>query len=345
MKYTIYILSLFLFTACGKEEAPAVRQTKTGRAIPVRTVPVGRQAIELSIRASGIVASRTEAKPAFKTGGVIARIYVKEGDFVKKGQLLASLDLTEINARTKQAEEAVAKAERDLQRVENLHADSVATLENLQDATTAFTVAEENLKMANFNRNFSEIRSPIAGKVVRKLASQGEITGPGMPVFFILGNSSKDWVVKSGLSDRDWARVRPGDRATVHFDAYPGKKFAAKVTQLADTGNPGSGTFDVELSLSQKPPRLAAGLIADVEIFPGNMGGQTVVPLDALLEAQGSAAKIFTIKNGAAKALSVKVAFLHEDLAVIASGLDGVENVVTDGGAYLFEGAKVEVVD
>jgi len=242
----------------------------------------------------------------------------------------------------------VEKATRDLGRAENLYADSVATLENVQDAKTGLKVAEQNLKMAEFNRSFSEVRSPIAGKVVQKLVNSGEIIGPGMPTYFILGNSSSDWVVKSGLADRDWARVSLADRANLRFDAFPGKIFAAKITQLADTGNPGnpgSGTFDVELSMVERPPRLAAGLIASVEIFPKTKGDQTVVPLDALLEAESGSAKIFTIKNGKANAVQAKVAYLHRDLAVISEGLEGINKVVTDGGAYLYEGAKVKVVE
>lgn len=344
MKYLPFLALFFLF-ACGNGDETPDRQPQAERPVPVRTAPVQRADINLSILASGTVTSDSEAKPAFKTGGVIARMLADEGDFVKKGQLLATLDLTEINAQVQQAEEAVGKSKRDLQRAQNLYADSVATLENVQDVTTGLTVAEQNLRMAEFNRSYSEIRAPISGKVIKKLVNQGEIVGPGMPAFFILGNASSDWVVKSGLSDRDWARVKLGDRAVVRFDAYPGQDFEAKITQLADTGNPGSGTFDVELSLSQNPARLAAGLIASVEIFPKKMEGQTVIPLDALLETEGAAAKIFTIKNGQAQAVPVQVAFLHRDLVVIASGLDGVETVVTDGAAYLSDGAKVEVVE
>lgn len=345
MKYLIpFFIFLLLLTACGGEEETST-QSKTERPIPVRLANVEREVVQLAIEASGIVASDTEAKPAFKTGGVISRMYVSEGARVKKGQLLASLDLTEINAQVTQAEQAVEKAKRDLGRAENLYADSVATLENVQDAKTGLSVAEENLRMAEFNRNFSEIRSPISGKVIKKLANRGEIVGPGMPAYFILGNSSRDWVVKSGLADRDWARVKMGDRGEVRFDAFPGKIFPAKISQLADTGNPGSGTFDVELSLLEMPPRLAAGLIASVSIFPKSEGEQTVVPLDAIIEAQARSAKIFSVKNGKAESHEVQIAFLQGDRAVISEGPKGVKKVVTDGAAYLVDGAKVEVVE
>ena len=160
-----------------------------------------------------------------------------------------------------------------------------------------------------------------------------------------MGNAKSDWVIKSGLSDRDWARVNKGDLASISFDAYPGKTYRAKVSQLADTGNPGSGTFDVEFVLLESPPRLAAGLLASIEIFPKNIDNQTVIPLDALVETNRFDAKVFTIKEKTASEIAVKIAFLHEDKVVISTGLEGVENVVTDGAPYLYEGAKVEVVE
>ena len=114
---------------------------------------------------------------------------------------------------------------------------------------------------------------------------------------------------------------------------------------MADTGNPGSGTFDVEFSLMENPPRLAAGLLASIEIFPKNITDQTVIPIDALVETNRFDAKVYTIKEKKASMVEVKIAFLHEDKVVISSGLEGIKNVVTDGAPYLYEGAKVEVVD
>ncbi len=346
MKYLIILLPAFIFFGCGESDRESISKATNGKkAIPVRVVKVQKENIVLSIQASGVVASDNESKPAFKIGGVVAEMFVEEGAFVKKGQLLASLNQTEISAQVNQANEAVAKAERDLQRAQNLYADSVATLENVQDAQTGLNVATQNLKMANFNQDFSEIRSPISGKVVKKLVNPGEIVGPGMPAYFILGNTSSDWVIKAGLADRDWARVAIGDRALVRLDAYPGIAFDAKVSDLSDTGNPGSGTFDVELTLTGQPPRLAAGLIASVEIFPKQDGDQMVIPLDALVETKGSEAIIFTLKNKKAIEVPVKIAFLYKDKVVIQSGLEGIDMVVTDGAPYLYNGAEVEVVE
>ncbi|MEZ4961786.1 MAG: efflux RND transporter periplasmic adaptor subunit [Saprospiraceae bacterium] len=343
-KYLLYFSPLFFLFACGngKEEASSI--SPENKAIPVRTVKVSNETLVQTIHASGIVTSENDAKPAFKTGGVISKILVEEGDFVKQGQLLATLNLTEINAQVQQSGEAVQKAQRDLQRAKNLYADSVATLEQVQNAQTALTVAGETQKMAKFNQSYSEIRSPISGKVIQKLMVAGEIAGPGMPVFYILGNSSKDWVIKAGLADRDWARLKRGDKAEVHFDAFPGQTYPATITRLADVGNPASGTFDAELTLRSNPPKMVAGLIASVEFFPENKGNLPVIPLDALVESDRNHAKVYTIENQKARAVPITIAFLHQDKVAVSKGLENIQMVVTDGAPYLFDGALVKIV-
>ncbi len=109
------------------------------------------------IHVTGVVQSDTEAKPSFKTGGVIARTYVEEGDYVSKGQLLAQLNMTEIDAQATQAKFAVEKAMRDQQRVENLYRDSIATLEQFQNAGTAVEMAKKSLQIAEFNVAYSQM--------------------------------------------------------------------------------------------------------------------------------------------------------------------------------------------
>lgn len=344
MKYLFFMLLPFLMLACQGNDASSSENRKRPKpTISVRTAPVQTKALDLSIEAMGQITSTAQAKPAFKIGGVVTKMYVDKGDAVKVGQLLARLDLTEIAAQVLQAKESVKKSKRDLERAENLYADSVATLENVQDAQTGLAVASEQLRIAEFNQNYAEIRSPIRGKVLEKLTNVGEIVGPGMPAYVILGNTKKDWVVRVGLSDRDWARVHKGDRAVVRFDAYPGKAFEARVSKLADTGNPGSGTFDVEMVFINPMPRLAAGLLATVSIHPRAVNDLVVIPLDALVETNRTEGNVFTIKDNKAQLRPIKIAFLHNDQVVVSSGLEEVDFVVTDGAPYLYEGAVVDI--
>lgn len=121
------MLVLFL-SACGA--APSDPTADQGT--PVRTGIASSGPAIASLRTNGIVAARDEMRLSFKTGGIIRRITVQEGQSVKQGQLLAELELTEINAQFQQAKQVADKAARDLERGERLHADQVISLEALK---------------------------------------------------------------------------------------------------------------------------------------------------------------------------------------------------------------------
>ena len=176
-------------------------------------------------------------KLSFKTGGIVASVNVKEGDRVKKGDLLAALDLSEIKANVVQAQNGYEKALRDIERVENLYRDSVATLEQKQNATTALNVAKSTLEIARFNLAHSSITAPGDGIILKQLSRRNEMVAAGYPVFFF-GSSGKQWKIKANLSDRDIVRVNPGDSAVVNFDAHPEVEFCAVVDQVGGIANP-----------------------------------------------------------------------------------------------------------
>src|SRR3954468_23264389 len=98
-------------------------------AIAVKVQPVTTTQYAPVLKYSGSMASTSEARLSFKIGGIVSKIYVKEGDHVAKGQLLATLNLTEINAQVQQASQGVEKGQRDANRAQHLYNDTVATLE------------------------------------------------------------------------------------------------------------------------------------------------------------------------------------------------------------------------
>ncbi|WP_185263942.1 efflux RND transporter periplasmic adaptor subunit, partial [Elizabethkingia anophelis] len=123
--------------------------------IPVKLMPINIGAGDSGIEATGVFTTDDETVLSFKNGGVISKITVKEGDAVRKGQLLASVLSSEVDAKAGQAKLAVEKARRDFERASKLYRDSVATLEQMQNAKTALDVAQQDLKSVSFNQQYS----------------------------------------------------------------------------------------------------------------------------------------------------------------------------------------------
>jgi len=348
MKNVFYLICLItILISCNKKTTEPTVNTKPTNldVFKVRVAPVNGLELNNLIRVTGILVSDQESKPAFKTGGVIERTYYKEGDKVTKGALLARLNLAEIQAQVQQAQMAVDKANRDLNRVKNLYADSVATLEQLQNVQTAYDMAKQNLTIAEFNKTYSEVRSPISGIVIKEILRQGEIAGPGMAVYAIMGTGQQDWEIKAAVSDKEWARIKKGDKADIYFEAYPGLQLIGVINHIADMSNPGTATLDIEIKLNQQDKKLAAGLLATVEIkTTGSKQALLSIPVEALVSSNDGIGVIFIIQDGKAIKKKISIDKILGDQVAVGSGLENITQVITAGAIYLEDGDKVEII-
>lgn len=332
---------LVVLAACARADAAA---DPDGKDRPVSLHVVTSAPLAPEIRATGVVAGKEEIPLAFKVGGQVARVAVDEGQRVVAGQLLAELAPAEIAAATSKALEARDKAGRDLARARVLHADSVATRSQLDDATTAFEVAEQDVRAAEFNRALARIVAPAAGVVLHRTAEPGSIVGPGAPML-VLRTERRGLVLRAGLADRDAMRVRVGSKARVEFDVLD-TPLAGRVTQVAAAATAGSGTFEVEVTLPATPRPLATGLIGRVTISTTSRGEYPMLPLEAVVEADADSAVVFTLPPGSTtvERRTVRIAQLLPDRAAVATGLASGERVITRGAAWLGDRQRVRVV-
>ena len=189
----VVILFLIVYPGCSSKKAQ-----KSEDKIPVKVIKLKKVKVHKAINVSGIFTTNDETYLSFKTGGIIKSILVNEGDRVKKGQLLAVLELNEIQAQVSQANSAYEKASRDFNRAQNLYKDSVATLSQMQDAKTGMNVALEQLTIAKYNLNHSEIRAADNGYILKKYVNDGQLVSPGAPVFQTNGAAEDGWILKAG---------------------------------------------------------------------------------------------------------------------------------------------------
>jgi RND family efflux transporter MFP subunit len=338
----IYLISTLLIIASCSEDGEIQKEKKI---TPVKIAKVTKEEFSIPVHTSGLLAPTKEIKLSFKTPGVIEKIYARDGQYVNKGDLIAKLDLSEIKAQVLQAREGYDKAKRDYERVQNLFADSVVTLEQLQNVETALTVAKSTLQVAEYNENLSVITAPGSGKVLHHFAETSELVNAGTPIV-LFGTSGAGWLVRVGVTDKDIVKLNLGDRAEVFIDAYPGKKFTAVVSEIGGAANPVNGTFKVELSLDTVTEKLAAGFVVKVDIYPSTTKSFFTIPVEAVYEADGAGAVVFIIDKKRETALkrSVEIAKIFPDKVAVSGGLDDSDYVITSGVEYLISGSAVEVM-
>jgi len=307
---------------------------------------VGSAVLGERMRVVGVLSPRDEVRLSFKTGGIVESIAVEEGNVVHQGQVLARLRSTEIDAQVRQAREAADKAERDLARGRALYADEVATREQVEDLSTIAETTRAGLSAATFNARYARIEAPGDGVVLRKIVQPNELVQAGQPVLSV-SSLDRGWVVRAAFADRDVVRIHRGDAARVSLDAFPGREFKASVQEVGSSADPQTGTFNVEFRVDPDGAQFASGMVAKVDMdrAPGAVSAGPVLPLTALIAANGDTAYVFVVESGdVAHRRSVRLGRGDGARVSIADGVAAGERVVTDGAAYLNDGDHVRPV-
>ncbi len=338
--FTLAIVASLAIAGCGN----GGDATTAKGAAPVRVTVVENAPATATLRAIGVLAPADEVRLAFKTGGVIRTIAVEQGAIVKKGQLLATLADDEVASNVTQARAVSEQTTRDLERGRALLADEVATREQVEDLATANAVAGAQLRSALFNARHARIEAPGDGVVLRRLAEPDEQVAAGQPVL-VVGNTSAGWIVRAALSDRDIVRVQSGGIAEVTLDAYPGRRFAAEVVEIAAAADPETGTYEMKVSVDPAGARFIQGLVAKVTIADPDAESVVVVPVTSLLEADGRIATVFVVaQGGVAKKVSVQTGRLLGERIEVVTGLALGDQVVTEGATWLDNNDPVRVL-
>ncbi|HLP17824.1 MAG TPA: efflux RND transporter periplasmic adaptor subunit [Bacteroidota bacterium] len=334
-----------ILSACGP--AHTDNQSQEQDAVRVRTLSIQESETRRSVVSSGTLTTENETLLSFKTGGVIKRIFVKDGDVIRKGQLLAALDTVEIEAIVQQAQAGYAKAKRDLNRVKALFADSVATLEQLQNAATGCDIAEHELTIACYNRRYSEIRAVADGTVLKKMATEGQMAGPGMPIVQTNGTGRGHWIIKAGVCDEDWAAIRVGDSAAVCLGAYGDLEMTGSVSGKSTAVDPASGTFTVDIQVNPHSHiPFASGMFGRVTIATRSHARGWNIPHEAVMEGSGKTGYVFVpSENGTrVRKLLITIASMNDNSVCVSEGLDNVPSVIVIGTPYLKENSLISII-
>ena len=148
-----------------------------------------------------------------------------------------------------------------------------------------------------------------------------------------------------GVTDRDVVIISVGDSASVSFDAHPGVLFPAVVRDIAAAPDPANGTYAVKVALENSDYKLKSGFIARVTLHSSQRETKAVIPIESLVEADGDVGYVFAITgDNRAKKMKVSIDSFSDGWIALSAGLEGIDEIITDGSAYLKSGTLIHRV-
>ena len=265
----------------------------------------------------------------------IKKINVEVGDFVKKGQVLAEMDLIQLQ----QAELQMKNKEIEYNRLKKLHEAGGLSQSDLDAVELAYQVSKTTYE--NLLEN-SVLLSPITGVATARNYDVGDMYAMSAPVFTVEQIVPVKLLV--GISESDYSKVKKGDSVEITADAIPGKTFYGKITRIYPTIDPATRTFTVEVVVDNNYKTLRPGMFARVTIKFGT-NNNVVIPDVAVVKQQGSGERFVYVLNEDGTVSYVKVVLgrrMGAEFEVLEGIADGA-TIVTGGQIRLKDGIKVSV--
>lgn len=313
--------------------------------IPVRVAKVENALIDNNLNLTGTFEARKELNIIAEGQGRLTSLTIEEGQMIRKGQTVAKIDDTNIQAQLATANATVQKAEKDVERYERLvKAGAISQQQfeevklNAQNLATNVTGIQQQLK-------YTYVKSPMTGIVKEVKVEEGSFATPGAMIASVIDVSRLKLVVK--VPEMDIVKIRKGQKVEVQAEVYPDKVFTGKISLISVQADAGR-KYDVEIELpNSKAFPLKAGMYGSVKINPsqGKEEYALFVPRKSIISSVKDAQVYVVNTENLVYLKSVEVGANKEDKILIQKGLTAGEIVVTTGQINLEEGRKVKVIN
>ena len=326
------------------------------------TAKVEKQNISTSITATGTIEPVTSVTVGTQVSGIVSKLYVDYNSIVKKGQVIAELDKTNLISELNRAKADLSSAQSTLNyetanynRYKTLYDKGLVSANDYENARLSFDKAQqtvrssrENVQKAQTNLGYATITSPIDGVVLSKSVEEGQTVAASFntPELFTIAQDLTDMRVIADIDEADIGGVKEGQRVSFTVDAFPDDKFEGQVTQVRQQATTESNvvTYEVVISAPNNDLKLKPGLTANVTIYTLEKNDVLAAPAKALrfmpteallsegqtIEDVDAPTKVWTLEGNVFKAHAVQVGTTNGMLTEITGGINEGTEVLVD---------------
>jgi RND family efflux transporter MFP subunit len=312
----------------------------------VTVIPVAKTTFTRYAEIQGNVQSSETAAAAAEVSGRIIKITVKEGNQVRAGQLIAELDLDQVNKQIAEIDQSLVLAEDVFARQERLWKQNIGSEIQYLEAKNAVERLKKSKETLAFQLTKSKVYAPITGVVDMVNLEAGELALPGSPIVSILSTNRLE--VEVDLPENYLQAVRRGDPVIINYPAINYEQ-EARINLIGSTINSANRTFKVEINTGNPGNRLKPNLLAIVKIKEFEEKDAVVVSLD-LVQQEVGGKKFLMIAEAGAEATKAKKVYVttgesYDGKVIITSGLTGGEQLIDKGARGLANEDPLEITN
>lgn len=348
------ILGLSLgLAACGGEDGESQPQVNAGKEVVGQWITVDASEVDDTALFPGTVIASDQSPIASRMMGYVREINVREGESVEQGQVLLTIDQSDVNSQIRQAEAALAKARSGLsnarsnyERFKRLYEQQAVPKQQFEQMRTAFEVAQGDFQaaeaavdQARSQVDYTQIQAPFDGMIVQRMADPGQLATPGRPLLMLMGSGDREIQVE--VDDQAYARLAEGDQITIDYRRADGSpaSFQGTVLSLVSAADPITRTHTVKISVP-----------TDIALTPGNFVTASVVldqkpavilPKSALHDRAGIEGVFVLDNEDRAHFRVVRLGQSRGDDVVVLAGIEDGERVVTQSAGHIANGVTV----
>ncbi len=339
----LFAALLLSFTACSNQTENDNENSGNDSTlvIPVEAGVVNRGDISAYYSNTTTLEAEQEARVVAKVRGVITKLLVEEGDWVKAGQKLAQIDDAQYRLEAERAKSTLDRLNNDFKRNKELFERKLIAADAYENSRYEYEAQKSVYELAQLTLEYTQIKSPISGVISERLIKVGNMIGTDQPAFQVTDFDPLQAIIY--IPEHEMAKIRKNQTAELIVDALPNQTFKGHVERISPVVDATTGTFKATVYVDQKNTILKPGMFGRIKIVYDTRLNAQLIPKAAVI-TEDQTQSVFVIKDSLVYKREVKTGYVNGKNIEIIDGLTDGDIVVTIGQGSLQDSVKVIVV-
>ncbi|MEQ3665416.1 efflux RND transporter periplasmic adaptor subunit [Olleya sp.] len=335
MKQIITLTAVVLLLVSCSEKKETLKETVITK---VTVKDIKKSSENEVLNYSGTIEADNVVSLGFSVPGRISRVYVQEGQKVKKGQLLAAIDVTTYKNAFDIANAGLEQANDNFKRLNGLFQKGSLPERDFIAVKVGVAQANANKNLAAKNLSDTKLYAPFSGMITAKLTEIGATAAPGIPAFTVMKTDKV--YAKASITESEISKLKIGTDAKVEI-ASMGETFNGKVAIVNPSADALTRTFNVKVRLDNAENKLLPGMISNIKIETGNEVSVITVPTDAIVRDANDLIYVYVVKENKAIKKRVSLGNFKGNEVIVTDGLQLNDKVIIAGQRNLKDGQTV----